>query len=59
MVNDAGLCELSWEAMVVLFVFFADLDGFKGVLGDLWGYYGDLCSIKPEMDDGCVLQTEV
>lgn len=44
--------------MVVLFGFFADLDGFRGVVGDLWGYYGDWCPIRPQMDDGRVLQTQ-
>lgn len=37
MVNDAEFCELGWEVMVVFLGFFADLDGSKGVLGDLWG----------------------
>lgn len=31
-VNDAELCELGWEVVVVLLgFFFADLDGSKGV----------------------------
>lgn len=59
MVNDAELCELGSEMMVMLLGFFAGLDGSKGVLGDLWGYYGDWCPIKPQMDDGRVLQTQI
>lgn len=50
MLNDAELCELGWEVVVVVLGFFADLDGSKGVLGDLWGYYGDRCPIKSQMD---------
>lgn len=57
MFNEAGHYELSWEAMVGLIGFPADPDGFKGALRDLWGYYGDWCLAKPQMDDGRVLQT--
>lgn len=58
MVNDAGLYELSWEAVVMLFGFLQ----IWMVSRECWGICGVttvISAIKPEMDDGCVLQTDI
>lgn len=54
MFNDAEL-----YAVVILFVFCKDLDGLNGVQEDLWSFYGDQCQIRPQKDNGNVLQTQI